>query len=138
MVSSMLAMAREAARARGITPPTFGDRLEQTIDAAEKTYGSVQALADHIGVTRSSVYQWKSGETKNLRIENFFRLCQLADRRPHWVATGEGPASPYQAPTIVRELMAVVESIKDEKAQQMVLDFALWKAGVATPAILPR
>ena len=70
---------------------TPGDRIRQARKAAGLTQ---QQVADTVGVTKSSVAQWESGQTKNLRGENLVKASKVLGTNPEWLISGHGPMRP--------------------------------------------
>ena len=67
-----------------------GDRIYEARKAAGLTQ---QQVADAVGVTKSSVAQWESGLTKNLRGENLVKVAKILNTSPDWLALGQPTAA---------------------------------------------
>ena len=68
--------------------PTFAERLVYAMD--EKGISPAD-LAKAVKVTPSAVSQWRSGQTKNLRPDNLFKVADILGVNARWLATGMGP-----------------------------------------------
>lgn len=70
------------------------ERLKQAIEAGQ---GLSQAgLASACGISRPSVSDWFTGESKSIKGENLLRASQYLNVRPEWLAHGTGPMRPAQ------------------------------------------
>jgi transcriptional regulator with XRE-family HTH domain len=69
---------------------SIGERIKLAREMAEPEISQAE-LARRIGVTRSSVNQWESGDTKGLRPENLVRAAQELEVRIEWLAMNKGP-----------------------------------------------
>ena len=49
-----------------------------------------EQLAKKARCTKSAVSQWESGDTKNLKLENFFAVADALEVEPRWLASGKG------------------------------------------------
>jgi len=63
------------------------DRLKEAIDASRLP---VPEVAKRLKVSRSAVYQWLAGDTKNLKLENLFAVAEMTGYSAKWLATGQG------------------------------------------------
>lgn len=67
--------------------PTLAERIA----ARRKELGLRQEdLADAAGVSKAAVSQWERGETKSLKLENFFAIADKLRVAPRWLALGQG------------------------------------------------
>jgi transcriptional regulator with XRE-family HTH domain len=67
--------------------PTLAER----ISARRKELGLRQEdLARAAGVSVAAVSQWEKGQTKNLRLEHLFAICDKLRVHPRWLALGQG------------------------------------------------
>jgi transcriptional regulator with XRE-family HTH domain len=64
-----------------------GNRIKEAREGAGLT---VAGLAKKVGVSRSAVYQWESGDTKGLRPENLFAVADATGYAAKWIGTGQG------------------------------------------------
>jgi len=55
---------------------------------------SQEQIADGVGVSRAAVSQWESGDTKNLKGANLFKLAKVLGKSAEWIVTGHGPEEP--------------------------------------------
>lgn len=51
---------------------------------------SQEKLGRELGLTGAAISAWESGGTKDMKIENFLRLCHMFQCSHHWLAFGEG------------------------------------------------
>jgi transcriptional regulator with XRE-family HTH domain len=49
---------------------------------------SQSQLADRVGVTPGAVSHWELGQTKNMQIETYLKLCSELGTNPHYLALG--------------------------------------------------
>lgn len=67
--------------------PTLAERIA----ARRKELGLRQEdLAQAAGVSTAAVSQWERGETKNLKLENFFAIADKLKVQARWLALGQG------------------------------------------------
>lgn len=67
--------------------------IHRRLETARTNAGLSQAeLAKRVGVTRSAVNQWESGQTKHVRPENLFAVADATGHSARWIATGKGLA----------------------------------------------
>jgi len=64
---------------------SFADRIRQLRVIRNMTQ---EQLAAACGVTKSAVSQWELGNTKNVRLEAFLRLCDALGTDPHYLLYG--------------------------------------------------
>lgn len=69
---------------------------------------SQKALGARVGVSGAAVSQWETGDTKDLRLEHFFRLADVLGLSPRELFTGE------HAPSDVRRLVDAYVSADDQ------------------------
>lgn len=68
------------------------DTLGERIRYARERAGLDQAgLAKLVGVSKSAVNQWELGKTKNLRLDNLFKLERATGFAAMWIGVAEGP-----------------------------------------------
>lgn len=68
------------------------NRILKAIDLARKKKGySVVELAEAIGVTRQSVYNWLKGKDLNLSGATLVELAELSGINARWIINGRGP-----------------------------------------------
>jgi transcriptional regulator with XRE-family HTH domain len=68
---------------------TMGDRIRQLRNSRRWTQAD---LADQLDLTAAAVSSWEKGVTKDLKIENFLRFCEVFDCDPLWLEFGEAGA----------------------------------------------
>jgi hypothetical protein len=72
-------------------------RGERITHAMTESGLDVPAIAKGCNVSVQSVYGWRSDETKDIKLINFFKLATLTNFEARWIAFGEGPErSPYR------------------------------------------
>jgi len=64
-----------------------GDRIKSAIEGSGVKQG---VIAKFCGVSPGSITQWKTGETKDIRMNAFLKLCEITKHSPWWIALGEG------------------------------------------------
>lgn len=52
---------------------------------------SPEELADKLHISRSAIYQWLNGTTKNLKNQLLFNFAEETGYSAKWIATEEGP-----------------------------------------------
>ncbi len=57
---------------------------------------SQDEIAKLVGVSRAAVSQWESGDTKNLKPANLFKLGRVLGKSAEWLALGRGPETPVE------------------------------------------
>ncbi len=124
-------------RPRMKLPPAPGrvGRVREAVEAALRRYETYTSLADALGVTRAAINQWCNGDSENLRLENLFSLCEIADMSVAYVAMGYGPRGPYKADAELLELagiLAGVDPIRRQKLTDEILAFARFRAANST------
>jgi transcriptional regulator with XRE-family HTH domain len=87
---------------------SMGDMaLKDRIREARSGYkGTIDELAKKVGVSRSAIYQWLGGNSKNLKLENLFSFAEATGYSARWIATNKEP------------------KIEAEPAEQIVLDLS--------------
>jgi transcriptional regulator with XRE-family HTH domain len=76
---------------------TMGDRI-RTLRQARGLSQSM--LAEKLGVTTGAVSHWESGNTQNIKIPTFLKLCSELGTTPHYLALGPNQRpSPPAIPT---------------------------------------
>lgn len=64
---------------------------EERIDLIVKTSRfSQDEISRFCGVTSGAISQWRSGATKDIKMEPFLRLCQITGTNPWWLAMRVG------------------------------------------------
>lgn len=76
--------------------PTLADRVKEAIEISGV---SVSAIAERCGITPQSVYQWISGETKEIDGGNLVELAELTGYEARWIAKEAGPKKRIYART---------------------------------------
>lgn len=66
---------------------TLSERIKEALDGAKL---SVTDAAKKVGVGRSAIYPWLSGDTKNLKLENLFALADATGYSAKWIAIEKG------------------------------------------------
>lgn len=66
---------------------TLSERIKEALEGAKL---SVTEAAEKIGVGRSAIYPWLSGNTKNLKLENLFALADATGYSAKWIAIEKG------------------------------------------------
>jgi len=74
-------------------PETMGDRIQQARLAAGLTQSELGAAA---GISSSAISQIESGESKNLKPENLFKIAKKLHKSAEWLVTGEGTQLPRE------------------------------------------
>ena len=64
---------------------TMGDRIRYL--RGVKGYSQTE-LADLVGVTKSAVSQWELGQTANIKLQTFLRLCDALGARAEYLIFG--------------------------------------------------
>lgn len=72
---------------------TLGSRIKQLRQA--KGYTQLE-LAKLVGVTKSSVSQWETGLSANIKLPEFLELCRILGTDPYYLVFGNDrePVSP--------------------------------------------
>jgi transcriptional regulator with XRE-family HTH domain len=71
---------------------TMADRITLVCDELERDYGMTrERIGATLGVSKSAVSKWESGQTKNLRNEHLFTIEDRFGYSARWIATGQGP-----------------------------------------------
>jgi transcriptional regulator with XRE-family HTH domain len=73
---------------------TMGERIRTLRQARGLSQGQ---LADRLGVTTGAVSHWESGNSQNIKIPTFLRLCAELGTTPHYLAFGPQPRQPAPA-----------------------------------------
>ena len=71
---------------------TLAARLRWALDRSNLNGSEV---ADRVGVTKSAVSQWLTGDSGNIKLETFFAVAHVLGINAEWLATGR--ASPVPA-----------------------------------------
>jgi transcriptional regulator with XRE-family HTH domain len=84
-------------------------------------------LARICRISRASMAEWTSGQTKNPKLDNFFMACDELRIRPRWLALGDLPKEPQAddaPPPFSDRVMEIAEMLerRPASAQQTVLD----------------
>lgn len=76
---------------------TLGSRIKQLREAKALTQ---LALAKQLGVTKSSVSQWETESTANIKLPVFLRLCRILGTDPYYLVFGNDrqPGAPAPPP----------------------------------------
>jgi transcriptional regulator with XRE-family HTH domain len=70
---------------------TMGDRIRHQ----RLVKGLTQlALAQQLGVTKGAVSQWENGETINVKIPTFLKLCEILGVNGHYLWFGRAVSGP--------------------------------------------
>jgi transcriptional regulator with XRE-family HTH domain len=78
---------------------SMGDRIKGLRLSRGLTQDDLGKL---LGIEGASISQWENDVTKNLRLDNFLRLCAIFKADPYWVVFGtEG--DPHGLVTKVRK-----------------------------------
>lgn len=71
-----------------VSMKTLAERITHVLN----TYKGEQAgLARKVGVSKSTITQWKDGSTKNIRPIHLFTLARETGFAAEWIGTGAGP-----------------------------------------------
>lgn len=82
--------------------------LAERVGAALSRPGiTASKVAREVGITPSSVTQWKNGDTKNIASDILFDAARAFEVDPEWLATGKGEM--------------VVDSAKDRLSNEGIL-----------------
>lgn len=84
-VSSILCLAGGS-----IPGMALKDRIKEAVDHFEDKGGKIPDLAAKLKVSRSAIYQWLDGSTKNLKNEVLFDLAKETGFSAEYIATGKG------------------------------------------------
>lgn len=102
----------------------FRNRLETAVGLA--TDGNQSELARRLGVSRSAVNQWLSGQTEPTAA-NAVLLARLAGVRPEWLILGEEPKlAPKVDPNLLMKLLNLLSDAKEAEVAQ-IIDFAEYR-----------
>jgi transcriptional regulator with XRE-family HTH domain len=94
--------------------------LAQRIRERREELGlSREDLADAAGVTVPAVQAWESGETKNLKLENFVAVCDALNVQGRWLAIGKGPKIAYPAMEAYSRALARRDEAKSTEARNV-------------------
>lgn len=89
---------------------TLADRLTWAMKSAEVTSGDLEKAA---GVTRQSVYAWRTGRIAEIASKHLLKVAAALHISPHWLQTGEGDPSPeLNKGPAVTGLVEVIEAWK--------------------------
>jgi len=86
----------------------LGDRIKK---ARGKL--SQELVAKAVGVTRESVSQWENGTTKDLKIQNLFKLAKFLKKNAEWLGTGDGLEEPEAIGFHAAETAGEYQNLKD-------------------------
>lgn len=75
---------------------TMGERIRMLRQARGL---SQSQLADRVGVTPGAVSHWELGQTKNMQLETFLKLCAELGTNPHYLALGAAQLPGPRPPT---------------------------------------
>lgn len=78
---------------------TMGDRIRYL--RGVKGY-SQSELAKLVGVTKSAVSQWENGQTANVKLATFLRLCDALAARAEYLIYGPARAGVPRPPSSAR------------------------------------
>lgn len=98
---------------------TKGQRIEHAIAESGHTPASMSRLID---CTSAAIYQWISGQTKDLRNDLLFALADATGFNARWIATGNGPPRP-QEDERARKLTDIFTAL-DERGKSAVFRVA--------------
>jgi transcriptional regulator with XRE-family HTH domain len=112
---------------------------------------SPDEIADKLKISRSAVYQWLDGTTKNLKNQILFDLAEETGYSAKWIATEEGPEKlPPQTIDIDLSFLSIViteverfltkerrtlESDKKAKLITLLYEIYVGRGNVEQPAI---
>ena len=117
----------------------YATRLKSAMDAAGV---SVQALANHLGVTYQAVKAAINGRSRGLTAPNNARAAEKLGVSGHWLATGEGPRESTQVASKQVDLSAHPDLIAVRrvaiKAQAGVTGYAVEYMGEDSAPIFFR
>lgn len=85
---------------------------------------AVVDLARFVGVSKSAVYQWESGDTKSLKHVSVVKAAILLKTTERWINTGKGPKNVADAPTYDEQeaaLLAAFRNLSDEEKTAMLV-----------------
>lgn len=88
----------------------------------EQSGQSPAAMARIVGCTPAAIYQWISGETKDIRNEYLFALADATGFNARWIATGEGPERTTEDTRAKR--LAEIYAALDERGKASVFRVA--------------
>ena len=75
---------------------TLAERVTEAIEASDV---SVASVAEACGISPQSVYQWMTGETRELMAENLVELAEITGYEARWIARESGPKKRVYART---------------------------------------
>lgn len=90
----------------------LGERIRQLREANGWSQGF---LARKIGVSRPTVTQWESGDTKNIKHKNLLALCKALDISLETLLTGKSQSQVAEEPQRYGEQMTEEERVLLEK-----------------------
>lgn len=95
--------------------------IAERITKARESMGLTQAeLGRRIGVSRSAVWAWESGNTKGLTPENLVACADALGLNVRYLAIGEGPADRADTwPEYLRYWMELGERLSEEQRQKV-------------------
>ena len=73
----------------------MGQRIRSLREAKRLT---LQGLGDAVGVTKSAIHKWESGDTQNMRLINLMKLCDVLGTDPHYLIFGADSSRPVAQP----------------------------------------
>lgn len=79
------------------------ERHERITEALDNCGKKRESVATAIGVSAATLSQWSSGETKNLRLDNLFKLEDETGYSARWIAIEDGPKYRINEVTSVQE-----------------------------------
>lgn len=102
-----------------MTQHTMAERIKLARERAEL---SQVALAKLIGVSRSAVYQWEHGITKQLTAENIVELQRATGVSASWIITGRGAMESIELRAEQAQLLRAAEHLADYQVAIRILD----------------
>lgn len=69
---------------------SIGGRIAARLKELEDKV-SIADVAKAVGISRSAVYQWISGDIQSLKSSNLLAVAQLLGVREQWLESGRGP-----------------------------------------------
>ena len=115
-------------------PETISDRIAETRAALGYTQ---EAVAAAVGVSKSAVSHWETGNVKNLRPENLLALSDHFGVEPRWLISGRGPKSTNRAPHEQEALLEWSSIFEDMTPEERRFAISLFRRTDIGSADLP-
>lgn len=95
------------------------ERISEAIEGSGKTVADIAAFCE---VSPQAVYQWRSGETKELMGTTLARLAAITGYEALWIATGRGPKKRADKPLSEQEsqVLAAMEKMQPYQLDMLV------------------